>query len=87
MANNQRKTIKTFMKKILTIAVILFTTISVKSQSVIGTIPSAAHIVLIGGGLNADTATALRMQIVDSAAVKAPIASPGSIIQRFIFLI
>ena len=64
------------MKKILTISVILFTTISVKSQSVIGTIPSAAHIVLIGGGLNADSGALIRTQIIDSAAVKAPIASP-----------
>lgn len=61
------------MKKIIIIS-FLFAATFAKGQQ--GTIPSAAHIVLIGGGLNSDSATELRVQIIDSAAVKAPIANP-----------
>lgn len=68
------------MKKILLIS-FLFAAIISKGQQ--GTIQSAAHIVLIGGGLNSDSATALRVQITDTAAAlrtliadKAPTASP-----------
>jgi hypothetical protein len=66
MGNNQRKTIKTFMKKILLIS-FLFAATFAKGQQ--GTIPSAAHIVLIGGGLNSDSAAQLRVNITDTAAV------------------
>ena len=61
------------MKKI-TIISFLFAATFAKGQQ--GTIPSAAHIVAIGGGLNSDSAAQLRVEINDSAAVKAPIASP-----------
>lgn len=53
------------MKKILLIS-FLFAATFAKGQQ--GTIPSAAHIVLIGGGLNSDSATVLRVQITDTAA-------------------
>lgn len=61
------------MKKILLIS-FLFAATFAKGQQ--GTVQSAAHIVAIGGGLNSDSAAQLRVEINDSAAVKAPIASP-----------
>lgn len=68
------------MKKILLIS-FLFPATFAKGQQ--GTVQSAAHIVLIGGGLNTDSAAQLRSEITDTAAAlrvlvnaKSPIASP-----------
>lgn len=68
------------MKKILLIS-FLFAATFAKGQQ--GTVQSAAHIVLIGGGLNTDSAAQLRSEITDTAAAlrvlvnaKSPIASP-----------